>query len=117
MLYSPQQFGLHAWLSPSGELFRVAYFEHDQWALFYLKKSPSELDKTGWLRICDNTVIRQNYTGHIRLTEYQRINLESLGFDLEEFSCAIIGPQKDDWDEIPFAPGSQGWNYHGFANE
>ncbi|MFW6129597.1 MAG: hypothetical protein ACOC56_00345 [Atribacterota bacterium] len=63
--------GLHAWLSPSGELFRIGYFEHEIFAEEVVKKSSTELENSGWLRISDNNVTSKYSSGHIRLTEHQ----------------------------------------------
>lgn len=112
MFYTPQSLSFHAWLSPTGELFRVDYWEHEDWAYDYLKKDSIQLEKEGWLKISDSHIVNPNF----RFNELQKIKMESLGFVIEEFcdrgvvkQCYHI-PEDDYWfDNIPYAKGTQRW--------
>ena len=107
-LYSPQSLGFHAWLSPSGELFRVEYWEHDTWMIDYLNKDIAEAEFDGWIRIGDGYIC--NY-GDYNLTEHQVIKLTSLGYVVEIFQgkWRCEQPWEDGaFDHIPYARGSKG---------
>jgi hypothetical protein len=107
-LYSPQSLGFHAWLSPSGELFRVEYWEHDNWMIDYLSKDIAEAEFEGWIRIGYGLIIDYH---DFNPTIFQIIKLQSLGYVVEIYNgkWRYEVPQGDEWfDYIPYAKGSKG---------
>lgn len=105
--YSPTSLGFQGWLSPSGELFRVEYWEHDDWAYDYLDKAPWELEQEGWLRIGDSHITNRN---DWKFTEHQIVTLNKFGYLFEIYENKYIYeiPDNDDWFiNIPYAKGTK----------
>ncbi len=103
--FSPSSFGLHGWLSPGGEFFRVRYWEHDDWIYEFTDLLSYEAEKQGWIKICDSLV---NKLLNQRVNIHQQNKLIAIGFIYEEETGDFFPPYEEGWfDEIPYAKGSK----------
>lgn len=76
----------YGWVNPQGDFFGCNYRDHLNLAEWYFKKTERELEKSGWVKIYkDFEGERRFFSENYRLTETQRVKLESLGFNVEGY--------------------------------
>lgn len=84
------------WISPDGRFYGCAYTDHADVADLYFKKSESELEDEGWVKIWWSSFdhARRWTNTKLMLTEAQKITLEKMG--LKEYDddgvCELVVP-------------------------
>lgn len=74
------------WISPDGRFYGCSYSDHDAVAERVLKKTDALLESEGWIKVFFDSWNRERkwYSEDLYITEAQRIQLEKLGFDIDD---------------------------------
>lgn len=97
----------NGWCSPEGTFYRCAYWEHDELAAHYLRRSIRDLERTGWARVQRRSkdephlIVTVDKRGHGigdgRLTQQQVQGLLDAGISL---SLWHIEDAEGDWSDL-----------------
>lgn len=84
------------WLSPTGKFYGCKFFAHDDIAYALLRRTPYQLEASGWIRVHEEIFRGSGLTGRDRPNKTQARVLVSLGFEhAPEYGPRIKGFRVD----------------------